>query len=235
MKTLIPTIIVIGALVFQGCANQLTPLETPDTAPDSEPAVTVEANSIPLPETDTEPEEPATEEEEPEPETDTEPAEPEAEEPEPEEEEEPEPEEPGLPEVGHLAPNFTIKNPDGSTFSLRDFDKPVMLNFWNTGCKYCVVEMPLLADIYEENREEGLVLITINIAESLETVQEFLVDNEIKIPVLLDMSASIARQYLVQYLPTTFFLDAEAIIQDKAVGAFRNEADIEKHLKKIMP
>ena len=231
MKRLITTIIIIGAMLIPGCIPAATPAEPAE--PESPAAVVLEPETPPATEPAT-PSEPEVTEPKPAPET-----EPEVTEPEPDPEPEPEPEPPeedtGVPEVGQKAPDFKMMKSDGTTSYLSDFDQPVVLNFWNTGCRFCVVEMPLLEEVYNEKREEGLILLTVNIAESLETVSKFLDEHQISIPVLLDTSASITQRYLVQYLPTTFFIDADGIIQDKAVGAFRNKADIQKHLDKIMP
>lgn len=225
MKRLITTIIIIGAMLIPGCIPAAAPAEPAE--PESPAAMVIEPETPPATEPAA-PSEPEVTGPEPAPET-----EPEVTGPEPEPE--PPEEDTGVPEVGQKAPDFKMMQADGTTSYLSEFDQPVVLNFWNTGCRFCVVEMPLLEEVYNEKREEGLILLTVNIAESLETVSEFLDDHQISIPVLLDTSASITQRYLVQYLPTTFFIDADGIIQDKAVGAFRNKADIQKHLDKIMP
>ena len=50
--------------------------------------------------------------------------------------------EPSTATVGQLAPDFELQNLDGELISLSDFKgKPVLINFWNTGCPPCRTEM----------------------------------------------------------------------------------------------
>lgn len=79
------------------------------------------------------------------------------------------------------------------------------------------------------------MLLAINTGESSPQVQEFLQAYNLSLPVLLDTQNSVAEQYGIQYLPTTFFIDGEGIIQEKIVGAFANKTQIETELSKIIP
>ena len=138
--------------------------------------------------------------------------------------------------VGKPAPDFQLLDLDGQTISLSDLKgKPVLLNFWASWCGPCRSEMAYLQEIYEERSGEGLVLLAINIGESSSQVQEFLQKRNLSLPVLLDTQNRVAEQYGVQFLPTTFFIDKDGIIQDKIVGAFTNKTQIETRLNKIMP
>ena len=136
--------------------------------------------------------------------------------------------------VGYRAPDFKMQNPDGTSFSLNDIDKPAIINFWHTRCRPCRNEMPLLEQVHDEMQPE-LILLAINTGQSPATVTDFLNDNHLKLPVVIDTSGVISNRYLVQYVPTTFFIDADGIIRNKVVGAFPNRAAIDKSMVKIMP
>jgi len=148
---------------------------------------------------------------------------------------EPEPSLPAAPAVGYSAPDFMLLNPDGHTSFLSDLDRPLLINFWNTGCKPCRTEMPYLQEIYDEKHDEGLFVLAINIGQAPSSVEDFMEDNKLTLPVAFDTNASLARAYQIQYLPTTFFVDAECIIQEKVVGSFRSKNAIEEKLTVIMP
>ena len=139
------------------------------------------------------------------------------------------------PEVGFVAPDFEMQNPDGTSFSLSDISKPIVLNFWNTGCRPCRDEMPLLQQINDELKGEGLIILTINIGQSASLVKEFMEDNDLQLLVVLDTRGTITQNYLIRYIPTTYFIDADRIIQEKEIGSFQKKASIEKCLSKIMP
>ncbi len=139
------------------------------------------------------------------------------------------------PKIGSRAPGFTMIGADGNSLNLYDLDRPVLLNFWNSGCKPCRDEMPLLQRVYDERRDEGLMLLAVNIGQSPAWIRSFTEDNNLHIPILFDVNATIARQYQIRYLPTSFFIDADLIVQEMVIGSFPTEAAIEKNLTSIMP
>ena len=141
-----------------------------------------------------------------------------------------------VPQVGKRAPDFQLQNLDGETVSLSDLrGKPVFINFWATWCSPCRDEMPYLQEIYEEWSDKGLEVLTINKGESQSQVEQFMESEHISLPVLLDTNQEVAQRYEIQFIPTTFFIDKDGIIQVKIIGAFPDKAAIEKDLGKITP
>lgn len=139
-------------------------------------------------------------------------------------------------EVGNLAPDFQLQNLDGQTVSLGNLQgKPVLINFWATWCLSCVSEMPYIQEIYEGWSDKGLVVLAINIGESSFKVEEFRQNHNLSFTVLLDTKQNVAQKYNFQYIPTTFFIDKDGIIQEKVIGPFQNKTQIENRLSKIMP
>ena len=139
-------------------------------------------------------------------------------------------------QVGNVAPDFQLPNLDYEPMSLNELrGKPVVLNFWATWCPPCVDEMPYLQEIHEEYSDKGLILLAINIGESPTTVENFLQNNNLALPVLLDVGGVVAQQYSILRVPTTFFIDGDGVIQEKRIGPFINAAQIEEQLSKIMP
>ena len=144
--------------------------------------------------------------------------------------------EPATATIGQPAPDFKLQNLDGESVSLSDFKgKAVLVNFWATWCGPCRIEMPYLQEIYEEWSEQGLVLLAVNIGESPAKVKDFMEKYNLSFPVLLDAKTTVAREYNVSGIPTTFFIDKDGVIQVKIVGAFSNTAQIESSLSKIIP
>ena len=138
--------------------------------------------------------------------------------------------------VGNPAPNFQLPDLDGQTISLNDLKgKPVLINFWATWCSPCVSEMPYIQEIHEDWSDTGLMVLAINIGDSPQAVEQFLQEHNLALPVLLDTQNRVAAQYGIQYIPTTFFIDKDGIIQEKIVGAFTSKTQIETRLSKIIP
>ncbi len=139
-------------------------------------------------------------------------------------------------QVGNPAPDFQLQNLDGQTVSLGNLQgKPLLINFWATWCPPCRSEMPYIQEIYEEWSDKGLVLLAINIGESSSKVEEFMQSHNLSFTVLLDTRQDITQKYNIQYIPTTFFIDKDGIIQHKLSITLETKTQIDNKLSKIMP
>jgi len=138
------------------------------------------------------------------------------------------------PQVGKQAPDFQLPNLEGPPVSLSDFrGKPILLNFWATWCGPCRQEMPLIQAIFEEQPDNGLVILAIDIGENASAVNNFMQSNNFSFPVLLDTDQDVALEYNIRAIPTTFFIDKDGLIQEIKVGAFSNMIELKKSLSKI--
>lgn len=76
---------------------------------------------------------------------------------------------------GFKVPSVSIKDVNGNTVSSDVFQndgKPMIINFWATWCKPCILELSTIADEYEEWVEEtGVKLIAISIDDSRNTAK----------------------------------------------------------------
>ena len=80
--------------------------------------------------------------------------------------------------TGNAAPSLTLKTPDGKQVSLDSFrGKPLLIDFWATWCKPCVKSMPELANLYQQTKDKGLVLLTIDKDEDAKDATDFLAKN----------------------------------------------------------
>lgn len=136
---------------------------------------------------------------------------------------------------GKPAPNFAFKYANGDQFTLADFQgKPVIVNFWATWCPPCRREMPGLVKAYEAHKDEGLVIIEVDVAETPEQVAPFVAEKQMTMPVVLDQKQEITRLYRTDSFPTSFFIDKDGIIQARWVG-YLPEDQLDLNLKSIMP
>ncbi|MDD4859967.1 MAG: TlpA disulfide reductase family protein [Dehalococcoidales bacterium] len=137
----------------------------------------------------------------------------------------------------NTAPDFALRGLDGKGVSLSQFKgQPVLLNFWATWCGPCRAEMPYLNDLYldKEWSDKGLQILAVSSGEPAERVEQFLKENGLSLPVLLDTTQSVSQDFHIQYLPTTFFIDKDGIIKNIKIGAFASKQEIENGLKQIV-
>lgn len=99
--------------------------------------------------------------------------------------------------IGDVAPDFLIKELDGSEYMLSDLrGKVVMLQFTASWCSVCRKEMPYIErEIWEVKKGEGLKVIGIDRDEPPEIVSKFKNDIGITYPLALDPGGEIFSLY----------------------------------------
>lgn len=130
---------------------------------------------------------------------------------------------------GDLAPEFEVTREDGTTFSLTDLNgspirladlrgKAVWVNFWATWCPPCQFETPIMRETYETYRDRGLVLVAINVQETVDAASGYAARYGLTYPIGADISGDIFHAYRVFALPTQFFIDPDGMIVDVVNG-----------------
>jgi cytochrome c biogenesis protein CcmG/thiol:disulfide interchange protein DsbE len=121
--------------------------------------------------------------------------------------------------VGQLAPDFVLADVSGQRTKLNDLrGRPVAVNFWASWCPACRQELPALQAAYQRFRERGVILLGVDVKESVETVASFAPPFGLTFPLLLDLDGAVSDRYQVRGIPTTVFLDAEGIVRARHVG-----------------
>jgi peroxiredoxin len=120
---------------------------------------------------------------------------------------------------GDKAPNFTLADLEGKTHSLSDYKgKIVVANFWGTFCPPCKEEMPALQRQYEKWGQQDVAFLGVNLDKNKVTVQSFMDQYKLSIPVILDAKELVRKEYGVLYYPTTFFISPDGEVIVKKVG-----------------
>ena len=105
-------------------------------------------------------------------------------------------------------PDFSLQDLNGQEHRLADYvgEKPVLLVFWTTGCRFCIAEIPRLNKIFLE-RSEDLTFLSVNIVESQRTVTRLVKAKGIQYPVLMDPHGVTMRDYSIRGVPTIVVID----------------------------
>ncbi len=122
-----------------------------------------------------------------------------------------------------MAPDFELEALDGSIIRLSEArDKNIILNFWYTGCSFCVAEMPDLQKLQDSYQDE-LLLLAINVGEEKEEIQEFMDENQLSFTVLLDEKMDISYDYGVRSFPTTIAVNKKGEVVAGYIGMLTYE------------
>ncbi len=129
-------------------------------------------------------------------------------------------------EEGALAPNFLLESLRGDEMRLSDFrGRPVVLNFWATWCRSCRKEIPQLVEAYDQYRDEGLVVLALNLQEGRGIVRPWAEDFGMEFPILIDRDGEVGDKYRVGGLPWTYFIDSDGVVQSVFIGPFLEDRD----------
>ena len=132
-------------------------------------------------------------------------------------------------------PDLTLDTLDGGKFKLSDqIGKPVVVNFWATWCPPCRAEFPALEDVYKNNRDKGLVVVGVDVAESPEVVAKFVSEAGVTFPIALDVSGEATELYRIEGMPTTFFIGRDGKIKDTVIGGPLTKAAIESKVNDLL-
>lgn len=125
------------------------------------------------------------------------------------------------PEDPGAAPEFELPLLDeGKTLSSADLEgSPVILNFFASWCVPCREEAPLLESTYKRYREEGLVLVGVNIRDAAPDARAFVDEFGITYPVVHDPQEVLAKKVGVLGLPETYFITTDWRFSGQVAGA----------------
>jgi cytochrome c biogenesis protein CcmG, thiol:disulfide interchange protein DsbE len=132
-----------------------------------------------------------------------------------------------VPRQGFKAPDFTLQTLDGKTITLSSLrGKPVLLNLWASWCPPCKSEMPDFEKVYNDYKNQGFTILAVNATnqDTLSNASEFVRQNQLTFPILLDSDGRVSQIYQLRSLPTSFFIDKNGVIRDVVVGGPMSEA-----------
>lgn len=85
--------------------------------------------------------------------------------------------------------------------------QPVVINFWGTWCAPCRREIPDLAELYDEYKSKGVVLISIAVKDTPSRVKKFAAANNMDWVLLMAQDQILIDYRATTGIPTTVFID----------------------------
>jgi peroxiredoxin len=146
--------------------------------------------------------------------------------------------------IGYLkeplpAPEFELKDLEGKSLSLKQYrGRVVLLTFWATWCRPCLIEIPHLNSLQEEYGKKKLAVISLSVDNpkrvTPEKLAEFAKKNNINYRVAMDPTYEVARLFGgARSIPTSFLIDREGKLRVRFIGSHRKE-DFEKEIKALL-
>jgi peroxiredoxin len=123
-------------------------------------------------------------------------------------------------ETGNSMPPYSAKLLDGQPFDLAaEKGNVVLLNVWATWCQPCRVEIPDLQKLHDAYGKRGFKVVGVSVDEGDPVeVKQFVAEQKMTYPVVLDPDGRIANLLQTMVLPTTVLIDRGGKIVWRHIG-----------------
>lgn len=113
--------------------------------------------------------------------------------------------------VGDKVPHFSIVMNDGKKIEDKDLQGSIsLIVFFNTSCKDCQQELPVLQRFYESYPEYPLICISRK--ENMESVSQYWAKEAFTMPYSAQDDTTIYQLFARQRIPRIYVIDAEGVI-----------------------
>ena len=125
---------------------------------------------------------------------------------------------------------------ENNIFTLQDFKgKNLFINYWATWCNPCLAEMPYMAELYENYKDEEDIIFLYLSREKLEVIKNYIPKDESLQQLPIYKIITDDEFFATSGIPTTFIVnsDGEVIVKDLG-SAFWNDESVFKFIDNLI-
>ncbi len=121
--------------------------------------------------------------------------------------------------VGDSIQTWSLPKQGGGEFGNAGLKgKPYVMTFWASWCGPCKKELPALAELYESMKDDGLVVIGVNVDRDRSAADRYLAANPLPFPVVYDTRNEVMDRFDTRGVPTTFWVQPDGTIRQRSTG-----------------
>ena len=125
---------------------------------------------------------------------------------------------------------------ENNIFTLQNFKgKNLFINYWATWCNPCLAEMPYMAELYENYKDEENIIFLYLSREKLEIIKNYIPKDESLQQLPIYKIITDDEFFATSGIPTTFIVnsDGEVIVKDLG-SAFWNDESVFKFIDNLI-
>jgi len=139
-----------------------------------------------------------------------------------------------------VAPKFQLPTDNGVLSSNQLKGKLVYIDFWASWCRPCKNSFPWMITMKEKFKNQPFEIIAINLDKDKKLADEFIASQNINFPVAFDPQATVAEQYNIEGMPSSYLVDPQGKLRIRYTGFWnksKNEKEqaIKQLLKQLNP
>jgi len=125
---------------------------------------------------------------------------------------------------------------ENNIFTIQDFKgKNLFINYWATWCNPCLAEMPYMAELYENFKDEEDIIFLYLSREKLETIKNYIPKDESLQQLPIYKIITDDEFFATSGIPTTFIINSVGEVTVKDLGsAFWNDESVFKFIDNLI-
>lgn len=142
----------------------------------------------------------------------------------------------GKTDIGSIAPEISLQNPDGKIIKLSSLrGKYVLIDFWASWCRPCRAENPNVVKAYNKFKNKGFTVYGVSLDENKSSWTAAIAKDKLEqwphVSDLKGWSSSAGKLYGVRSIPSNFLIDPQGKIIAKNLRGEKLEEKLEEVLK----
>ena len=148
----------------------------------------------------------------------------------------PDPEEMEVTTIDFESNMLLFNDLEGNEFSLRNFENKVLFNnYWATWCNPCLAEMPNMAELYNQYKENDNIVFLYLSKEDADTIIDYIPKDDSLGQLPIYKIVTDDDLFSTRGIPTTFIVNRNGEIVIKDVGsAVWNDQSVIDYLDKLL-
>jgi thiol-disulfide isomerase/thioredoxin len=119
----------------------------------------------------------------------------------------------------NFAPDYSFTTKDGEFIASDDLKgKTVVLDFWGTWCKPCLMATPYLVRLQKKYADQNVVFVGVAVNDQEDAWRAYIDKNKMEWPQFIDKTRKLVMPFAVNTYPTYIVIDGDGIIRARKSG-----------------